>query len=310
VRPDDAARAKPLNVSCCVTKPITQSALLNAITSALGTARADECPVDGLNVDRCENFVPRRILLAEDGVVNRQVAVGLLEKRGHRVTAVDNGQRAVEALCNEPFDLVLMDVQMPVLDGFAATAAIRELETKSGIHTPVIAMTAHAMKGDRERCLAAGMDDYISKPFRPHELYEAVERNLSLPPGENRGNGESPPGSKTASEPFNRHEALQNIGGSEEILSEMIELFATECPKQLSAIAAEYELRDLPALTRAAHTLKGSVSLFAAYATTAAAHRIEMMAREGNLDEYPQAWAELQQHSDELLESLRHSKRI
>jgi CheY-like chemotaxis protein len=240
------------------------------------------------------------------------------------VTAVDNGQRAVEALSNELFDLVLMDVQMPVLDGFAATAAIRKIDADSGIHTPVIAMTAHAMKGDRERCLAAGMDDYVSKPFRPRELFNAVERiplhqiaknpevRLTPPCGEERGAGQSTKNdSNTAeSKPFDRHEALQNVGGSEEILAEMIELFTAECPKQMADISAAYDSRDLPALTRAAHTLKGSLSMFAADAATAAARRIEMMARDGNFEEYVETWSELQHQISELLPALRQSERM
>ena len=261
-------------------------------------------PRDELTADRCEHFVPRTILLAEDGAVNRQVAVGLLEKRGHHVTAVDNGQRAVEAFRDKSFDLILMDVQMPVLDGFAATAAIRESEAKSGIHTPIIAMTAHAMKGDRERCLAAGMDDYVSKPFRPRELFAAVERVEPVAAAVKSGDRATTPSPRApepacrpsrdaCSQAFDRDEALRNVGGSEAVLTEMIELFATECPKQMADIAAAYESGDSHAVMRAAHTLKGSVSLFAAEAATAAARRIEIMARDGKLDDYPEAWADL-----------------
>ena len=305
-RPEDKSRAASLQVSRCITKPVTQSVLLNAITSALGTARADERPQDALAAGRCEHFVPRRILLAEDGVVNRQVAVGLLEKRGHHVTAVDNGQRAVEACREKTFDLVLMDVQMPVLDGFAATAAIRESESRSGIHTPIIAMTAHAMKGDRERCLAAGMDDYVAKPFRPRELFAAVER-VERAAGDSSPVAES--GERAGSQAFDREEALRNVGDSQDILNEMIELFATECPKQMAEIEAAHASGDMEVLARAAHTLKGSVALFAAEAATAAARRIEMMARDGNLEEYAEAWSELQRHIEQLLQELRvHQK--
>jgi CheY-like chemotaxis protein/HPt (histidine-containing phosphotransfer) domain-containing protein len=304
-----------LSICRCIAKPVTQSILLNAITSAMGAARADECPQDELTADRCEHFVPRSILLAEDGVVNRQVAVGLLEKRGHHVTVVDNGQRAVEACRDKTFDLILMDVQMPVLDGFAATAAIRESEAKSDKHTPIIAMTAHAMMGDRERCLAAGMDDYVSKPFRPRALFEAVER--VAPAASNEGaisnaapsprvsEPECPQTCDSSSQAFDRDEALRNVGGSSAVLTEMIELFATECPKQMAGIAAAHESGDPHAVMRAAHTLKGSLALFAAEAAAAAARRIEMMARDGNLEEYPEAWAELERHVGEVLQALR-----
>ena len=111
-----------------------------------------------------------RLLLAEDNVINQKVAVGMLEAAGHEITVVNNGQEAVAALEQQPVDAILMDVQMPEMDGLQATAMIREREKTTGRHTPIIALTAHAMKGDQERCLAAGMDDYVSKPIRPEEL--------------------------------------------------------------------------------------------------------------------------------------------
>jgi signal transduction histidine kinase/CheY-like chemotaxis protein len=314
-RPEHIPEANTLDVCRCITKPVTQSILLNGITSALGTARADQCPAEDFTADRCEHFVSRNILLADDGVVNRAVAVGLLEKRGHQVTAVENGQRALEAIRKSAFDLVLMDVQMPVLDGFAATAAIRELEAESGARTPIIAMTAHAMKGDRERCLAAGMDDYVSKPFRPRELFAAVERGAPVANADRQVSASTSPSGdlKTASGQasdgfscaFNRDEALRNVGGDDAILAEMVELFATECPKQMSEIGSAYQAGDHVALSRAAHTLKGSVSLFGAEQARAAAQRLELMGREGKMNDFPQAWAHLQRHVDELLQALQ-----
>jgi CheY-like chemotaxis protein len=113
--------------------------------------------------------------LAEDGLVNQKVAVSLLTKRGHHVTVVENGQAAVEAVAQQPFDLVLMDIQMPVMDGFMATSAIRQWERQTGRSIAIIAMTAHAMEEDQQQCRDAGMDGYISKPFRPRELFAAVE---------------------------------------------------------------------------------------------------------------------------------------
>ena len=222
-RPEDKSHAKTLGVAHCMTKPVTQSILFNIIASVFETARRDKPAEDMFAVNRTEHFVPRQILLAEDGVVNRQVAVSLLEQRGHRVTAVENGQLVVEAFAAKTFDLILMDVQMPVLDGFAATAAIRKLEAVSGGHIPIIAMTAHAMKGDRQRCLDAGMDDYVSKPFRPHELFESVER-VKPTTNDDKDAADSDatfslndlePGRTQAtngSRAFNRNEALRNVG--------------------------------------------------------------------------------------------------
>ena len=174
-RSEDRRRAAELGVARCLTKPVTQSQLFNAISQSLGTAVSESRPFVSMH-DRPSNFVSRRILLTEDGVVNQKVANELLTKRGHFVTIANNGQEALKALQDKEFDLILMDVQMPIMDGFAATAAIRENEKGSQRHIPIIAMTAHAMAGDRERCLNAGMDAYVSKPFRPQELFRAVEQ--------------------------------------------------------------------------------------------------------------------------------------
>src|SRR5262249_26279151 len=158
-------------------KPVKQSELLRAIQSALGCkivdAKGRGLPVPGLPAEPDREGLwgrPLRILLAEDNVVNQQVTLLTLEKQGHQGRVVGNGREALAALEEQPFDLILMDVQMPELDGLAAAAAIRRREEAAGGHVPIIALTAHAMKGDRERCLAAGMDDYVSKPIHEEEL--------------------------------------------------------------------------------------------------------------------------------------------
>lgn len=315
-RPEDNSRAVQLGAAKCMSKPITQSNLLNGISTAMGTACGEESPSDSFVSDRPPGFVARNILLAEDGVVNRRVAVSLLEKRGHQVTAVENGQMAVDAVQAGDFDLVLMDVQMPVLDGFAATAAIRELQAESGRHLPIIAMTAHAMKGDRQRCLEAGMDDYVSKPFRPHELFAAVEKVKprpgrevdEAPPNQTAGKTRETPAVAANNSPpqsFDYDQALVNVGGSDQVLKEMIELLATECPKQMADIQAARESGDCEVVMRAAHTLKGSLGIFAADRATAAAKRIEEMGREGKLEDFPDAWRELQQLVEEFVSAVQ-----
>jgi two-component system, sensor histidine kinase and response regulator len=171
-----AARCQQLGIGAYLTKPVLQPELLQAIRSALGTAVLPSQPAPSLTPSHPpERESPLEILLAEDNPVNQLLAVRLLEKRGHRVTVANNGQEAVALVKQGAFDLVLMDVQMPVNDGFEATAAIRQWENVRGVHTPIIAMTAHAMKGDEERCLAAGMDAYLAKPIDPRKLYELVE---------------------------------------------------------------------------------------------------------------------------------------
>ena len=174
----DAKRCRELGVAAYLTKPVRQGELLDAILTALGTTRQKEA--QSLLVTRHtvrENRIPLRILLVEDNSVNQMLAVRLLEKRGHTVSVAGNGKEALTALENHVFDLVLMDVQMPEMNGFEATVAIRTMEKNSGNHLPIIAMTAHAMVGDRERCLEAGMDDYLSKPIRPQELADMLARH-------------------------------------------------------------------------------------------------------------------------------------
>jgi PAS domain S-box-containing protein len=178
----DAARCQELGIAAYLLKPIRQSELREAIARVLG-AREQNGAVPLITRyslgDALEPIAVLRVLVAEDNAVNQRLATRLLEKRGHRVTLSRNGREAVEALANQAFDLVLMDVQMPEMDGFEATAAIREKEKHNGAHVPIIALTAHAMKGDRERCLAAGMDGYLSKPIRSQELDEILETYLA-----------------------------------------------------------------------------------------------------------------------------------
>jgi CheY-like chemotaxis protein len=299
-----------MGVARCLTKPVTQSQLFNAIAQSLGTAVAEVRPFDSIQSDRPGDFAPRRILLAEDGVVNQKVAIDLLTKRGHQVTLANNGKEALAALENQDFDLVLMDIQMPVMDGYAATAAIRQREALSRRHLPIIAMTAHAMAGDRERCLKAGMDAYVAKPFRPHELFRAVEETglprPSVPTSAaaevGRGERASPQvehdGNLSAE--FDRNEALERVGGSEELLRDLVELFRSECPKQMDAIWQQRVAGDLAGLARAAHGLKGSVAMFAAQKAYEAALRIEKMGRQGDISDFDEAWKMLQESIDRL----------
>jgi CheY-like chemotaxis protein len=175
----DTERCKALGISAYLLKPIRQSELREAIARVLG-ARVQEGVIPLITryslQDAREPDSSLKVLLAEDNSVNQRLAARLLEKRGHRVTVAGNGVETLEALKKENFHLVFMDLQMPEMDGFEATAKIREGEKRTGLRVPIVALTAHAMKGDREKCLAAGMDGYLSKPIRPQELDEILER--------------------------------------------------------------------------------------------------------------------------------------
>ena len=178
----DAARCQELGVAAYLLKPIRQSELRQAIARVLGVREQDGAIplITRFSVqDTREPSAFLRVLLAEDNAVNQRLAVRLLEKRGHRVVVASNGREAVEALEKESFDLVFMDVQMPEMDGLEATTAIREKEKGSGVHQPIIALTAHTMKGDREKCLAGGMDGYLTKPIRPQENEEILQDYVS-----------------------------------------------------------------------------------------------------------------------------------
>jgi CheY-like chemotaxis protein len=220
---------------------------------------------------------PLRVLLAEDNPVNQLLAVRLLERRGHQSVVVANGKEALAALFGPEsagsFDVVLMDVQMPEMDGLEATAAIRQTERTTGRHLPILAMTAHAIKGDRERCLAAGMDGYISKPIQAQRLYDALDRLSSAATPEHAGAAEAPTLDKAA--------ALDRVGGDVPLLRELAQLFLDTCPGQMDAVHSAWEQRDLPALGRAAHAMKSATAIFDQEAA-AAVQRVESLARAGD----------------------------
>jgi CheY-like chemotaxis protein len=171
----DAARCRELGISAYLVKPVRQTELLESICRVLQNSPQTTKPDLVTRHTVREDQHRLKILLAEDNLVNQTLAVRLLEKRGYTVTVTSNGRQAVELFDRQSFDLVLMDVQMPEMDGFAATAAIRGIEKLRGTHVPIIAMTAHALKGDQQRCLAAGMDNYISKPIRTGEFFAMIE---------------------------------------------------------------------------------------------------------------------------------------
>jgi CheY-like chemotaxis protein len=175
----DATRCRELGIAAYLVKPVRQGELLSSIRQVLQkTSKLETVPLVTRHTLR-ETQNRARILLAEDNAVNQTLAVRLLEKRGYAVFVVGDGQAAVAAFEKNTFDLILMDIQMPGMDGFEATSEIREKEKRNGGHIPIVAMTAHALKGDQERCVAAGMDGYVSKPIRTSELFSAIESLLA-----------------------------------------------------------------------------------------------------------------------------------
>jgi CheY-like chemotaxis protein len=218
--------------------------------------------------------------LAEDSLVNQKLALGLLEKQGHSVVVANTGKEAVAAAQTQSFDLVLMDVQMPEMDGLEATRTIRAGERTTGNRVPIMAMTAHAMQGDRERCLAAGMDEYIAKPIRAKALFEKIQRTF----GTTKAAPVTSPPEAGSTKAVNWSEALAAVGGDQALLKDVAAAFLEECPRQLSAIQQAVQNKDSALLRRAAHTIKSSLRLFGANVGYENAFRLETMGHDGKTD--------------------------
>ena len=221
-----------------------------------------------------------QILLAEDNVVNQKLATAILEKAGHHVILAHNGLEAVRQWNESQFDLVLMDVQMPEMDGLEATRQIRKAEEAKGKRTPIIAVTAHVMTGDRERCFAAGMDDYISKPFQKQQLLSALERFSQAEPS--AAAGQAPPLTATPGV-IDLAELWNRVEGDRDLLRELIDALQGETKPLLEAITGAVKSGDPARLERAAHKLKGAIVVFGARNVVSTAQTLESMGREGNL---------------------------
>ena len=231
--------------------------------------------------------LPLRVLLVEDNAVNQKLASALLRKLKHRVTLANNGQAAIHELEKRSFDLILMDVQMPVMGGIEATEIIRKQEERSGGHLPIIAMTAHAMVGDRDRMLRAGMDDYISKPLRSDELFRAIERFAVRVDGT---------------------VLLQGVDGNRKLLCELIDVFIADLPKMSSRLKTAIAKQDAVRLRDAAHALKGAIGNFDQSAPFEAVKKLELMARENQVSDAEARFRKIKDQLAQLTRSLRHLK--
>jgi len=287
-QPEDVARCRKLGISAYLTKPIKQSELFDVIINAIGPPAPERPTAPQRRKGARPSQRSLRVLVAEDNRVNQLVATRILEKLGHQVTVVGNGREALAAVKADKFDLIAMDVQMPEMDGLDATIAIRALEKTTGTHIPIVAMTAHAMKGDRERCLAAGMDGYTSKPIRVRELGQAIAQLVG------------PPNSV-----IDHAALLAGVDGNRRLLRDLVRLFLTDCPQRLAEIKEAIRRGDDRALGAAAHALKGSVGNFAAKKAFAAAQRLEALGRERDLATASNAFVTLESELTLLTEELR-----
>jgi two-component system sensor histidine kinase/response regulator len=299
----DTTRCQELGIAAYLLKPVRKIELREAIAQAL--TGKEESPTaatitrDSLQKQR-DPAAGLDILLAEDNVVNQKLATRLLEKRGHRVFVVGSGRAALAALEEKTYDLVFMDVQMPDMDGFAATTMLRDREKGTRTHQTVIAMTALAMKNDRERCLAAGMDGYLAKPIRAQELDEVLDaRTMQL--SDSRLAGHSP---EAGPQSVNADELLERLDGDRVFLVELTELFRTDYPRQVRAIHEAIQHNDASGVKQASHALKGALSNLAAAEAREVAAKLERLGASGDLGAARTSLHQLEKELTRTMESL------
>ena len=284
----EAARARESAGLQCVVKPVTQSNLHDAIVTALDAAgaalpRPAFAPAAGAALTPMARALD--VLLVEDNAVNRKLAQRLLEKLGHRVAEAHDGAAALTMTAEHDYDVILMDMQMPVMDGLEATRRIR---TRGGRHVPIIALTANAMSGDRERCFAAGMDDYVSKPIETAALVAALERTTGGATATATAAAPTvPPAAATAATAgagpaYDRAAALARAAGDAELLAQIVDIYVAETPALLAEVEAALAAEERERAFRAAHTLKGSSANLSAQNASEAARRVELAARAGD----------------------------
>jgi CheY-like chemotaxis protein len=299
---EDLARCREADVHFSVNKPIRRSELLEAILAPSEQGGGPELRVvpDDPAADSHNSgnlpaelslvpLKPRRLLVAEDNPVNQHLAVRILEKWGHTVVVADNGRKAVEAWETEAFDAILMDVQMPEMSGYEAVACIRQGEAATDRRIPIIAMTAHAIAGDREKCLASGMDHYVTKPIDQQRLFEVIESCCD---------GQPLPDQQTMSSTdaqlaFDSSVVLNRVQGDRDLLREVTTLFLEDAPQLLTQLREAIGSSDAKVVERAAHALKGSVANFGAGKASEAAFALEQMGRSGDLNGARQTCDEL-----------------
>ena len=291
----ESERARGLGIAAYLTKPVRQSELFDNLMHSLNTMAGDSTGAESIpnspagaaaaTTTTDPARAPRRVLrvlLAEDHIVNQKVAVGLITGLGHEVVVVGDGSKAVNAWRTAAFDLILMDISMPEMDGFEALAAIRAEEERASGHIPIVALTAHAMKGDRERCLDAGFDQYLSKPIRSAELqaiFTIIEQTLT-PQDPTATDDEA--GAAVASGEFDHAAALAGLGDDEALLAEVIALFLDDYPRLLAELEAAVAQPDRATLGRLAHTVGGVASNFAIPVVMRTAKELEALARIGD----------------------------
>jgi CheY-like chemotaxis protein len=311
----DAEHCRKLGIHSYLFKPVRNQELLATILRALGHPQTS-LPLTAMPAAQPARSTSLHILLAEDNRTNQTVATRMLRKMGHTVAVAGNGKEALSQLTTHRFDLILMDIQMPEMDGLSATRTIRESEKATRRHLPIIAMTAHAMKGDRERCIEAGMDGYVSKPISSQEVEVAIAGVLGL-------RGEPAPVTGPEAQPlesdqehatapaapsrivWNMGETLERLGGDEKLFNEVIEIFLNDVPKHMASLRRAIAAGDAEAVEGAAHTLKGELGYLAISEVSQKARELEEFGRNSDLRFAADLYATLASELSELLTSMR-----
>ncbi|MBT3339263.1 MAG: response regulator [Anaerolineae bacterium] len=305
----DAKRLQELGCAGYLLKPIKQQMLFDALVKIMNEKKNKLRGTGRLVTRHLVNEEKRQsqlILLAEDNLVNQKVAVALLQKAGYSVEVVSNGQEALDKTKEKKYGLVLMDVQMPIMDGLEASRRIRVHET-DGAHTPIIAMTAHAMKGDRELCLAAGMDDYVSKPLDKRVLFTTIDRWTKKTTSDEKTAPHTPTstGSRTNnSPPLDIKSALPRFGDDRAFFDEMSADFLANLPERILEMKSALEKTDAKALSRAAHNLKGMAATFSAEKLTEFSRVLEENSKRGELNQALHLIASIEQEAELVKEFL------
>jgi len=288
--------AKAAGVDGYLTTPVSYARLAECLAGLIGEAPETDSAKKGVKGKfLAEEPDPRhrlRVMVADDNHINQKVIASLLNKMGHRADVVANGKEALEAFKLVPYDIILMDVQMPELDGFEVCRQIRTLEQNKGRHTPIIAITAHARKADREKCLAAGMDDYVSKPIRPRDLNGAIARQMGgvkIIPAVNAVSDASIP-----ADVINISEALGLVGGNRELLREIARIFLDQYPRLLEETRQALSRSDCQSLGAVAHMLAASVGQLGGQRAFRAAKKLEQVSSTADLSRASEALAELE----------------
>ena len=297
----DAARCEQLGVAAYLLKPIRQAELREAMARVLGATAESGTFITSESLPADSRKVALRILVAEDNEVNLKLARRLLEKRGHVVAVAKNGHEALAALAAHRFDLVLMDVHMPGMDGMEATRALRAAEVETGLHQPVVAMTALVMKGDKERCLAAGMDSYLPKPIRAQELDEVLEQYVGQKAVETQDASAPLSGASPA---VDARDLLDRIGDDHEFLTELLATFREDSSSQFNEIHAALAASDGTALSHAAHSLRGALSNLAATPASALAAEMEAAGKAADFDRARMVLGDLEPELARVIDAL------